>query len=440
MKHLFFHNVYKLKPNVLTLVLCISVLIFTRCTEDELIDPDNSGKEEPAQEAYMVARLEITTENSSAVSTRETYVNCEINIESDKAEWNYLGTAKIRGRGNSTWLWYPKKPYRIKLDEKAGVLGLAPDKDWVLLADYRDPTHLMNTFVFTVGQGLELPFTNNIRYAEVTLNNEYIGLYSITEQIEEGRNRVAIDSAQGILLSLDKDDGPELAPEESDNFWTSGYNMPACIKNPKIYSKYQITVIKNDFAKLEEAISNADYDAAAKLLDIPSFIDYLLIQELVYNVEVDAPRSIYMHKDIGGLWVMGPLWDFDAGFDFDWGTMYTGHNFFSSYRELVLGTDPVHHSGGYRVPSFFTDFFQSKRFLSEYRARWSEIKEKIMSEYWTSTLLYADSFSEAMERDAGRWPIGKDNLTQINKMENWLTNRITYLTEVIENYPAGTVE
>ncbi|WP_167614960.1 CotH kinase family protein [Maribellus sediminis] len=440
MKRLFFHSGYKFKPNVLALMVCLSVLMFTRCSEDEIIDPDDNGEEEVSQEAFMVAQVEITTENGLAVSTRESYVNCGITIESVKAEWNYSGTGKIRGRGNSTWLWYPKKPYRIKLDKKAGILGLDPNKDWVLLADYRDPTHLMNTFVFTVGQGLELPFTNHIRYAEVTLNNEYIGLYTITEQIEEGKNRVAIDSTHGILLSLDRDDGPELAPQESDNFWSSIYQLPVCIKHPDNVSSARMAQIKSDFAKLENAIKSADYERVAQELDISSFIDYMLIQELVYNVEVDAPRSIYLHKDIYGLWVMGPLWDFDAGFDFDWGTMYTGHNYFASHRELVLGTDPVHHAGGYRVPSFFTDLFRSKRFLSEYRARWSEIKDKLMSDYWTTTLVYADGFAAAMQRDADRWPIGKDNRTQISQMENWLTNRITYLTSVIENYPAGTIE
>ncbi|WP_167606175.1 CotH kinase family protein [Maribellus sediminis] len=440
MKRLFFHSGYKFKPNVLALMVCLSVLMFTRCSEDEVIDPDEDGKEEVAQETYLVARLAIITENATAISTRETYVNCGITIESDKAEWNYSGTGKIRGRGNSTWLWYPKKPYRIKLEEKAGILGLDPNKDWVLLADYRDPTHLMNTFVFTVGQGLGLPFTNHIRYAEVTLNNEYIGLYTITEQIEEGKNRVAIDSTHGILLSLDRDDGPELAPQESDNFWSSIYQLPVCIKHPNNVSSARMAQIKSDFAKLENALKSADYERVAQELDISSFIDYMLIQELVYNVEVDAPRSIYLHKDIYGLWVMGPLWDFDAGFDFDWGTMYTGHNYFASHRELVLGTDPVHHAGGYHVPSFFTDLFRSKRFLSEYRARWSEIKDKLMSDYWTTTLVYADGFAAAMQRDADRWPIGKYNRTQISQMENWLTNRITYLTSVIDNYPAGTIE
>ena len=150
---------------------------------------------------YRVAKMQITTDGQQAVDSKEKadYRNCTIKIESDTAAWNYEGRGRIRGRGNSTWIWYPKKPYRIKLDEKASVLGLDANKDWVLLANYRDPTHLMNTFVFEMGYGLNMPFTNHTRYVEVTLNGDYIGLYQLTEQIEVGKSRVDIGKKKGWL-------------------------------------------------------------------------------------------------------------------------------------------------------------------------------------------------------------------------------------------------
>lgn len=271
------------------------------------------------------------------------------------------------------------------MDKKSEILGLATEKDWVLLANYRDPTQMMNTFAFIAGEKLGLPYTNHSRYVEVTLNGEYIGLYQLTEQVEQGSSRVAVDDEQGMLISLDADDGPELNPNGGDNFWSTVYRMPICVKHPEDATATQLKGVQDDFARLEQSIHDSDYETTARLMNIASFIDYMIIQELVYNVEVDAPRSIYMHKDKNGLWTMGPLWDFDAGFDFDWGTMYTGHNYFTSYRELVLGTDPVNHTGGYRVPSFFTDLFKNKRFVSEYKARWMEIKGEIMSEFWEET-------------------------------------------------------
>lgn len=406
--------------------------------------PEETPEETPEEPtvidyAYQVAQVNIQTQFNAPIlgKEKEHYVNFTLTIDSDNDEWDYEGTGKIRGRGNSTWLWYDKKPYRIKLDKKASILGLAEEKDWVLLANYRDPTKLMNTFVFTAGETLGLPYTNHSRFVEVTLNGDYIGLYQLTEQVEQGENRVNIAEEGGMLLSLDKDDGPELAPNEKDNFWSKVYGMPICVKHPEDQTSDQLNAIKEEFAQLEQAIKNHDYTATGKLMDMSSFIDYMILQELVYNVEVDAPRSIYMHKDKGGKWIMGPLWDFDAGFDFDWSTMYTGHNYFMSYKELVLGTDPAKRIGGYQVPKFFIDLFNNKQFVSEYKARWKEVRELVMSDFWEKTALYADAATDAMKKDARRWPIDKNYATEIKNMKEWLEQRCNYLDKVINNYPAG---
>ena len=180
-----------------------------------------------------------------------------------------------------------------------------------------------------------MPYTNHSRYVEVTLNGEYIGLYQLTEQVEQGSSRVAVNDEQGMLISLDADDGPELNPNGEDNFWSTVYRMPICVKHPEDATAAQLKAVQDDFARLEQSIHEGNYEATAQLMNIASFIDYMMIQELVYNVEVDAPRSIYMHKDKNGLWTMGPLWDFDAGFDFDWGTMYTGHNYQQLQRTCI---------------------------------------------------------------------------------------------------------
>lgn len=428
-----------MKTKKLLALFCLSLLL-PACSDND--DENIDIPEEPTIDyTYRVAQVNIQTENNAPIlgKEKEHYVNFTLTVDSENDEWDYEGTGRIRGRGNSTWLWYDKKPYRIKLDKKASILGLAEEKDWVFLANYRDPTHLMNTFVFAAGEKLGLPYTNHTRYVEVTLNGDYIGLYQLTEQVEQGETRVNVADEGGILLSLDKDDGPELAPNEGDNFWSAVYGMPVCVKHPEDQTIAQLNVIKDDFARLEQAIKDNDYDAAASLMDMASFINYMILQELVYNVEVDAPRSIYMHRDLGGKWVMGPLWDFDAGFDFDWGTMTTGHNYFASYKELVLGTDPAKHRGNtvYEVPGFFSDLFNNKRFVSEYKARWQEVRELVIPSFWDTTYLYALNAAEAMQRDAERWPIDKKYSTEIVRMKEWLQKRCNYLDTVIANYPAG---
>lgn len=435
-----------------------AVLMMAACGNDMNGDdprPEPQPEQPAPSAAHAVAVMDITTENGAPIKgkEKEDYVNCTISIDHPDDKWDYEGTGRIRGRGNSTWLWYDKKPYRIKLDEKASIVGLSAEKDWVLLANFRDPTHMMNTFVFELGHVMGLPYTNHSRYMEVNLNGEYIGLYQLTEQIEQGKNRVAVDDVEGVLIALDVDDGPEESRNSKDNFWSEVYQMPVCVKFPE---DIDVTGIKKDFAQLESAILSirkskgddaaikAGMDKVRELLDVQSFIDFLIIQELIYNVELAAPRSMYMHKDKGGKWVMGPLWDFDAGFDFDWGTMTDGHHFFESYKEYVLGPDPIHHSGAYWVPEFFTDIFRSDEFCEEFIARWEEISPLIMTEAWDNTEKYIIAAEEAMKRNAERWPIyfPSDSWPQeeisfdneIANMYGWLASRVDHLTPIFNRY------
>ena len=302
----------------------------------------------------------------------------------------YSGPGRIRGRGNSTWSWYEKKPYRIKLDAKHKMLGLAKNKDWVLLANYRDPTDLMNAFVFEVASWMGMSYTNNTRFVELFIDGDYRGLYQLTEQVEQGNSRVAVADDGGILLAMDLDDGPSLSPNATDNFWSKVYNMPMCVKYPKLDNMTdtdKAEVLKDSIrtllATLEQAIKDVDYEKVDALIDMRSFMTMAMIQEYVENVEICAPRSIFMYKDVDGKWFMGPFWDWDAGFDFDWGTMYSNFRYFSNYRELVLGTDPANRKGMYgATPRFFTDMFKSDRYTKEYKALWNSVKDEIYVRNW----------------------------------------------------------
>ena len=400
-------------------------------------------EDEPLEESknpYQVYQMYITTNDGKSVVSKETYQDCYISLNARGAFSNYSATGKIRGRGNSSFLWYDKKPYRIKLDEKHKLLGLGKAKSWVLLANYRDVTDLMNTFVFELGNWMGLEYTNHTRYVELFLNGDYKGVYQLTEQVQQGSNRVDISDEMGILLTLDVDDGPAQSPNATNNFWSTVYSMPMAVKYPEEENLMPAIrdSIKAEFAILETAIKNRNYPVVDSLLDIRSFIHYLQIQEFVYNVELSAPRSIFMYKDGIGKWMMGPLWDFDAGFDFDWGHMETNHTFFANYKETVMGTNPYKRNGNYNyVPQFFTNLFGCYEFVRQYKEEWNKFSDSIVTRNWAVMEKYIQHLNEGtMTREANRWPIaGKDFNTELEKLHQWLTNRARYMTELINNIP-----
>ncbi|MCR5132103.1 MAG: CotH kinase family protein [Prevotella sp.] len=415
-----------------------AVVPFDLSVVDSLVVSDESFVE--TKDKYKVFQLYITTNDGRSVTSKEEYKPCQIMLNARGSFSNYSASAGIRGRGNSSWLWYDKKPYRIKLDQKHKLLGLAKAKSWVLLANYRDVTDLMNTFVFQMGEWMGLPFTNHTRYVELFLNGDYKGIYQLTEQVQQGSNRVNISDDGGILLSLDVDDGPGEDPYAEDNFYSQVYRMPAAVKYPddEYFTDNTVDSVKAEFAILEQAIKDKDYERVKTLLDIPSFIKYLQIQEFIYNVELSAPRSIYLHKDGDGKWFMGPLWDFDAGYDFEWSNMMTGHTFFSNYKETVMGSNPYKRNGNYNyVPQFFTDLFGCSEFVQAYKDQWAAVKDSIVERNWKEMENYIVNLRRAcMPRESNRWPIsGKTFNTEVEKMHEWLENRCAFLTNLIENIP-----
>ena len=393
-----------------------------------------------SKDPYQVFQLYITTNDGSDITSRDYYTDCHVSLNAKGSFSNYSALAQIRGRGNSSFLWYDKKPFRLKLNDKHKLLGLDKAKSWVLLANYRDVTDLMNTFVFEAGRWLGLPYTNHTRYVELYVNGDYRGVYQLTEQVQQGKNRVAVSDDRGILISLDVDDGPGEAPDAGDNFWSTVYRMPVCVKYPddERFTANTVDSVKAVFAELEQAIKAKDYEAVEQLLDIPSFIKYLQLQEFVYNVELSAPRSIYMHKDGDGKWVMGPLWDFDGGYDFDRSNMYAGHTFFAKVTETVMGTNPLKRNGNYNyVPQFFTDLFGCKQFVQQYKAQWAAVKDSLVSRNWNECMKYVEHLREgAMDREAERWPLrGKDFETELEKMHSWLKNRLIHMSYLIPAIP-----
>lgn len=403
--------------------------------------------EEKGHNKYRVFTMNITTENGVGIQDKENWINCHISIDGKGEYSNYSGTGRIKGRGNSSWLYYKKKPYKFKLDSKSKLLGMDKAKDWNLLSNYRDVTDMMNVFAFETARWMGMPFTNHTRFVEVFLNGDYVGVYQLTEKVELGNNRVAIDEDEGVLLSFDKDDGPELSPGATDNFWSEVYGLPMCVKEPEDLPQEQMDAIKADFAVLERAVKARNYEAVSELMDIPSFIGILQLHEFLYNVEIDAPRSLYMYKDKGGKYTFGPVWDWDAAYDFDWNNWTENHTYFTNYRELIYGTDPVKATGAnYQINKFFRDMFGDATFVAQYKQAWQDVSAEIYSRNWEEIQKYiAEMEKGAYVRDVVRWPLKypsrpRSNYVvkdEIQKMSNWLQNRKNYLDGVIAGYPAG---
>ncbi|MBU1145270.1 MAG: CotH kinase family protein [Firmicutes bacterium] len=354
----------------------------------------------------------ITTENNNPITSKEDYIDgvfSMVTYDEDKNETVLLmnQNIQIRGRGNSTF-YMPKLSFRIKFENKTSLLFDYEESDWVLLANFTDQTLIRNYLANSLSNSMNMEFTPSSAFADVYLNNEYIGNYMISDQIEVSNDRVNIEEHSseldtGYLVEMDKRllEFPE-GVEGIDYFILFG--IPYAIKSPKTdsinYSTNQLYFIEDYIMQVHLTLQNhQDY---SNLIDESSFIDWFIIEELFKNVD-SGYSSVYMYKDTGEKLKMGPIWDFDLS------TSNPGH------LEDALRVP----EGWYTSLSFKNIWYyylmQYDEFQLHLKERWNELYSNQIQELIASVYPVSDLMSKSRYLNFQRW-----NIIGVN--EDWYTS------------------
>ncbi|MDR0431458.1 MAG: CotH kinase family protein [Tannerellaceae bacterium] len=397
------------------LVYLVKNNVETKSYTVQVVSPQTTG----------LPNIKIDTEGKAGINDKENYIPSMIKvIDKEQPEHALEASAGVRGRGNSTW-GYIKKPYRIKFGEKTSMFGLGAAKNWVLLANYLDPTFIMNTIAFELGHWLGFDFVNHSNHVELFLNDEYLGNYVLTEQVEVNKHRVNIDEETDFLVEFDR------YYDEDFKFKSPFTNLPVNIKSPELKDESGMYFIRQAIEKLDEALygetTRFPENNYADLIDIPTLIDYILVNEIVRNRELLIPGSVYLHRKGNDKMKMGPLWDFDWGF----GYMEIDHHYFENAQTRLYKEYGQHSYGP--GGSFFFRFFDDPAFRIAYKNRWNEIKknlldlEKLIDEK-------RDYLLKSSIENNKRWNKNIDFSGEIDKMKAWLNIRIEFLDEDINKY------
>ena len=134
----------------------------------------------------------IHTLNDEIPYDKEHEIVSQLTIISENGTRLLSEPGAIRERGNAS-RDFPKKPYRIKFDEKQVVLDApAKAKKWTLINNYGDKTLMRNLLAFELSRRLGMPYTPYGTAVDVLLNGEYRGCYQLCDQIQIHKNRVNI--------------------------------------------------------------------------------------------------------------------------------------------------------------------------------------------------------------------------------------------------------
>jgi hypothetical protein len=446
------------EPGSLTQGVAKSVVTALKATAGTL-DMSAAGAMETVVAAFPSAltdlpQLAITTKNGTPIESKEVYVDATYVLTNPAAPVPTVAlNGKIRGRGHSTW-GQPKNPYKVQFSNDASyaqmtnVLGMKKQRNWALLADYFDRSLIRNKLALSLGSSSVftdgLKWTPSGQHVEVTLNNDYVGVYLLTEDIRIDPARLDIKKMSSAAAVGDLDGGYIVEVDVSlDCYNQADLNLRLvtprgvriCIDTPD-----ESAITPNQLAYVKALLLQVEQDLYGPnrldRINAASFVDWYLLQELFRNNDALFYASDFMWKDTEAavdprdrLVNMGPIWDFDRG------AGNTSHNGNWNTEGCWVGKP--------YLPNWMSRLLKSPEFLALTISRWKQKRPALERFINTSIDIYTRRLELAQQRNFVRWPIFGVPLTnhyvfsnhteEVAFVKQFLTERMAWLDKAYDS-------
>ena len=381
---------------------------------------------------YQLPVVYIETENATPITSKDEKINGSFSLDYNGMEtFANIDSSEmvIRGRGHSSWK-LEKKPYKIKFESKVSLFGLTPAKEWVLQANHVDKSLIRNKLAMNMGAVLDnVLFTPHSYNVDVFVNGTYMGVYTLTEQIEVKDGRIP---GEKDSTAVDTDYLIELGGDEvATSFGTNMFDSPLYnwieIKNPDtdVLSKEQFDYIKNYMYQAD--IAAKELDGYEEYIDIPSLIDFFLLTEFSYNVDGAFRRSDFIMKKAGGKLYMATYWDYDYAFGNFW------RDSLDLDEWICLGNE---NTKNYVTDSWITYLLEDPAFTAQLKTRWEEVGEELYRTAMATIDEAEQNVSASATENFIRWPnvLGNKIQYEHNKTVNISTyeGQLQYLRDFIQ--------
>ena len=363
---------------------------------------------------------------------------------------NYDGRIGIERRGSSSQN-FNKKPYGLGTlqddnvtNNNVSILGMPAENDWILNSLAFDQTGMRDVLAYELSNRIG-QYASRSMYCEVVINGDYKGLYVFMEKIKPDNHRVNVEKMDqtcnqypevtgGYIVKADKTTGGDPVAWTMQGYggggWWGGSSTDFILHYPKPadVTNTQKNYIHNVFNSLASVANQHNTSASSgipSVIDIASFIDFMMIAEYASNVDVYS-FSTFFHKDRCGKLRAGPVWDYNLAFGYD--------AFGNRSRYDVWQFNNSDNNG----PKFWKDLFDTDLFRCYLSKRWFELTEPgqpLNYEFVCSRIDEIDALiSEAVARDNQRWNQMSQHAQYVNDMKNWLQQRTNWLNQNIGSY------
>ena len=394
--------------------------------------------------------LQIETDKNKPVKSKDKYVKGSYTLG------EFSGRCKIRGRGNSTWktTLTQKRPYLLKLDEAASLLGLSAARKWVLMANAPDRSMLRNFYAEHLAHTVwdRQRWSPRSVFITLFLNGKYMGLYGLTEKLEIEPGRIEFEG-EGFLAEIDSHD--------RDFKFNGNHGVTFCIRQPES-NEEDLHRWASKVLELEQLLYSDDYKGEngwRKHFDEGSFIDWYLLSEFSKNYDARFYNSVFMSFDYGtGRLYMGPAWDHDIGFgntsksssavDLDKHEQLLSPAFWQTIMpqfNLEENSLAARNAEGFLVnqTDWYNGLFGDEDFVRDVKDRWRQTRGALEESFaWLQA--QADTIEQAAKLNDSVWKILGSNLwprapgykerktyeSEVDYLISWCKKRAAWLDQM----------
>ncbi|MCI8937846.1 MAG: hypothetical protein HFI44_13525 [Lachnospiraceae bacterium] len=309
-----------------------------------------------------------------------------------------LDKFKIRGNLTAT---LDKRPFTFSFKEPIGLCGMAPAVKWNLLANATDGSYIRNKTVLELANRSIDAYEPDGEFMEVYLNGQYMGMYLLTEAVEIGENRLAIDPAYSWFLEMELD----FRLEENEPFVVSERGQIFALRNAEGISAGEKSRIENMINDIESAlfaqdgVSSISGKKLSQLIDMDSWAEMWLIQEISGDHDTGiASTFAYVTDKENPFLYAGPVWDFD-------GTMGNVNTpMFGNPAALVTSAGQSRPAGNANQNRWLSAMYRNDEFRKAVEDKYQQIfRGKLEEILDTGIELWAGRIRRSAELDGFRW-------------------------------------
>ena len=325
---------------------------------------------------------------------------------------------------------YEKAGYKLELtNRKVSLLGMRKDDDWILNALYDDDGLIHNKLSYDVWN--RIAGSNyvrgdegiNMEYVEVFIDDEYCGVYGLTERID--KKQLSLNDRDKLYKCCGSD-----LPGEDDFYESLTDEM-----DPVFVMKYPSKFTSKDWEPLRQWTSLfltdrfEDYPSGKEILNMENAIDYNIFNLLTCGMD-NTMKNIYFWADYqqdGSYQFIKIPWDLNM----TWGNSWVDD---ISYKFNKYQTKNLNSPDGWTEDIYELFLYDPQEIGYLMRKRWQELRngiidKEILAEMVNSQYDYLHS-SGAYLRNEAKWP-SEEIYWQDEYIFEYIENRIDFLDEYI---------